>query len=125
MAQTNALTLAEYKAVIQSATTEEELETIVKRAYLQDDEALSGNCTLHNEVVMFCYRRAEQLGCNNSLVGKRAVVSENGNARYGTIVAALTKGETKSFGMHGRLASIYMDDTHKVEDFLHGWEAQK
>jgi len=116
-----AMTLTEYKTAILLTTNMTELNALAKRAYLQDDHALSKTPTLYNEVVTLCHRRADELGTGNRLVGKRAVVTEDGKSRYGTIVAALTKMETKSCGMYGQSASIYMDDTHKVEDFQYGW----
>ena len=47
---------------IKAATTKAELGDISYKAFLADDDALSGKKTLYNKVVKLCIKRETELG---------------------------------------------------------------
>ena len=51
------MSIKEYRSLINKATTKEELRDITYKAFLEDDNALSGKRTLYNKVVTLAVKR--------------------------------------------------------------------
>lgn len=55
------MTFNQYKEEIARATSKEELKSITYKAFLQDDNALSGKKTLYDKVITLAIKREAQL----------------------------------------------------------------
>lgn len=55
------MTLKDYKKAIADATSKEELKQITYKAFLQDDNALSGKKTLYDKVITLAVKREQEL----------------------------------------------------------------
>lgn len=55
------MTLQDYKKAIAKATSQKELREITYKAFLQDDQALSGKKTLYDKVITLAVKREQEL----------------------------------------------------------------
>lgn len=62
------MTIKDYRNAIANATTAKELMEISYKAFLQDENALSGKRTLYDKVVTMCIQREAQLDRGNQYV---------------------------------------------------------
>ena len=55
------MTLQDYKKAITKATSQKELREITYKAFLQDNQALSGKKTLYDKVITLAVKREQEI----------------------------------------------------------------
>ena len=69
------MTIQAYKAAIKAAKTKDQLREISYKAFLQDDNALTGKRTLYDRVISLCIKREQEL---NLSMAASARVADSG-----------------------------------------------